>query len=273
MKIPDDLSELLPLLSVSDRMIESASGQPDHLRPDGDTALVQGFNGDLVAFANLAHDVLAPDAAVIEHQFACGRGAKPQFVFLLAHLKTRGIALDQECRDATISGGWIGVGEHQKEAGFRRVGDPQLAAREQKRISVRYCQGGERKGIGTGAGFRERVGRHGVRRQPGQIALFLFLVRPAQDGVVHDGVLNVHDDARRWVHRRQLFYRQHALEKASGLPAKLFRNLYAHQTEFEKLGNYFFAERPLFVHLANVRRDLLAGEAPHRRPEQLFLFA
>ena len=77
-------------------MVERAARQADHLRANGDAALVQRLDGDLVAFAHLAQHVFLRHAAVVQDQFAGGGSAETQLVFLLADLEAGEIALDQE---------------------------------------------------------------------------------------------------------------------------------------------------------------------------------
>ena len=58
--------------------------RPSSLRGDADAAFVEGFDGDLVAFADLAEDIGGGDAAVVEEKLAGGGGADAELVFLLA---------------------------------------------------------------------------------------------------------------------------------------------------------------------------------------------
>ena len=72
LEIGDGLAELLALFGVGDGVIERALGETDHLRADGDAALVERFDGDLVALADFAEDVRGGDAAIVENQLAGG---------------------------------------------------------------------------------------------------------------------------------------------------------------------------------------------------------
>src|SRR5262249_19766595 len=70
LEVRDRFPELLALLRVAERVVERALRQPDHLRADADAPLVQRLDGDLVALADLAEDVRARHAAVVEDQLA-----------------------------------------------------------------------------------------------------------------------------------------------------------------------------------------------------------
>ncbi len=54
LEVADGATELLPLLDVLHRMVQRTLGQAHHLGPDTDSALVEGFDGDLVSLAHLA---------------------------------------------------------------------------------------------------------------------------------------------------------------------------------------------------------------------------
>ena len=171
-----------------------------------------------------------------------------------------------------ISGLGIGVGEQQEEAGFGRVGDPQLAAVEQEVVALVFRARRHGEGVGARPGFRERVGRHRIRRQARQVLRLLLRRGPAQQRVVADGVLHVHDHAGRGIHRREFLHRQNGLEEAAALAAVLLGNLDPHQAHLEELADDVLAEDAGLVHLADVRADLLARELAHRALEQLLVF-
>ncbi len=82
-----------------------------------------------------------------------------------------------------------------------------------------------------GASLRQRERSHHLARQLRQIAPLLVVSAPANDHVVGDGVLDVDDDRRRGIHRRQRLHRQHGLEEAAALAAEFFGNLDAHQSQ------------------------------------------
>ena len=85
-------------------MIERALRQADHLRADADASLVQRFDRDLVALADLAEHVRARHAAVLEQQLAGAARADAELVFLLADAEPGAAALDEERGDAAIAG-------------------------------------------------------------------------------------------------------------------------------------------------------------------------
>jgi hypothetical protein len=97
-------------------------------------------------------------------------------------------------------------------------------------------------------------------------------VGPAQNGVVDDGVLHVHDHAGRRIHRGQFLHRQNALEEAAAAAAVLFGDLDAHQAQLEELADDVLAEDAGFVHFADMRADLLARELAHGGLKELLFF-
>jgi hypothetical protein len=64
--ITDGFSELFPLESVGDRIVECPLGEAQHLRGDPDSPLIQDLDGDLVPLADLADDVFRRDLDVVE---------------------------------------------------------------------------------------------------------------------------------------------------------------------------------------------------------------
>ncbi len=107
----------------------------------------------------------------------------------------------------------------------------------------------------------------------GRYLRFLLRRGPAQQRVVADGVLHVHDDAGRGIHRGKLLHRQHRLEERAALPAVFLGDLDAHQAHLEKLADDVLAEHAGFVHFAHMRPDFLARELAHRGLEKALLLA
>ena len=102
---------MLALPGVADGVIQRAARQADHLRPDGDAALIQRFDSYLVSLAHLAEHIRFRHGAVVQNQLAGGGGAKAELVLFLADLKAREFALDKKRRDAAIACAGIGVGK------------------------------------------------------------------------------------------------------------------------------------------------------------------
>ena len=170
------------------------------------------------------------------------------------------ILLDQERGDALVAGRGIDRGEQHEESSFLAIGDPQLAAVEDVVAALERGPGLQGEGVGSGTGFAEGVGAAGVGGHARQVALLLLLVAPAQQGVVDQRVLHVHDDAGGGVHPRHLLDRQDRLEKLAAAAAILLGNLDAHQAELEELVNQVLVEDALFVHLLDQRPDFLVGK-------------
>ncbi len=272
MKFADRLAELLAFAGISDGVIERAAGQADHLRADGDTAFVEGFDGDLVALPNVTHDVFARYAAVVQNQFAGGRGAQPEFVFFLTYLEAGKFALHQERRHSLVAGLRIGIGEEQEKAGLAGVGDPQLAPIQQEMVAVVVGARGHGKGIGARPGFRQGVGGDGIPGQARQVFGFLFGRGPAQQRVIADGVLDIDNHAGRGVHGGEFFDGQDGLKEGAALAAVFLGDFDSHETHVEELLDDLLAEDAGLVHFAHKGADLLAGELAHRGLEESFVF-
>ena len=121
----------------------------------------------------------------------------PSLVFLFADLKTRRLAFDQKTGDAAIPLIGRGVGEEKKQACFSRVCDPKLAAGDAELVAIanRACR--ERKGVGTSSRLSESANDATVSVASfGKKAALLVVTAPAQQNIICDRVLNIHDDRR-----------------------------------------------------------------------------
>src|SRR5690606_10956829 len=103
LELGDRLAELFALLDVAERVVKGALREADHLRADGDPALVQRFDRDLVSLSDLAEDVLLGDDAVVHDQLGRRGGADPEFVLLLPDAEPGEIPLDEEGRDSAVA--------------------------------------------------------------------------------------------------------------------------------------------------------------------------
>lgn len=91
-------------------------------------------------------------------------------------------------------------------------------------------------------------------------------------GINDERILDVDDDGRCGIHRRQFFNSENCLEESPSRAAVVFRNLDAHQAEVEELPEEIRAKRGLFVHLADMGGDLLAREAAHGVAQEALIF-
>src|SRR5262249_37262134 len=85
-------------------------------------------------------------------------------------------------------------------------------------------------------------------------------VAPAQQGVIHKGILHINDDASGSVDPRHLLYGQNGLEELAPAASVLLGNLDAHQAEMKEVMDQFLVEYALFVHLLDQRTDFLVRE-------------
>src|SRR3989442_6770974 len=121
LELRNRLAELLPVFRVFDGVIERALREPDHLRTDADAPLVQRFDRDLVALADVAEDVEARHAASFEEQLARAARADAELVFLPADGESVEPALDQECLNPAIAAVGIDDGVNDEQGGLLTV--------------------------------------------------------------------------------------------------------------------------------------------------------
>jgi hypothetical protein len=158
LEIADAFPELLPLFRVVQCGFERAARDSDHLRADTDASFVQSFDGDFIAFAEFSEHVLLRHFAIFENQFRGRRGANAELVFLLADSKSFEAFLDDEGRDAAITGFGICVSEQHEDFGFLAVRNPEFAAVDNKMIAGIDRARLHGEGIGTRSRFAQRIG-------------------------------------------------------------------------------------------------------------------
>ena len=99
--------------------------------------------------------------------------------------------------------------------------------------------------------------------------LLLGFGAPAEEGVDGEGVLDVDEDADGGVDGGDLFDGEDGAEEGAADAAVLVGDFDAHEAEVEELGDDGGAHLLGFVHLADERCDLVAGELADRLLEEL----
>ena len=129
----------------------------------------------------------------------------------------------------------------------------------------------QRKGVGAGSGFGESVSSSEFGGELREIVLLLRVVRPAHQSGDDEGVLNIDENAHGWIHCRNLLDSENSFEERAGSPAVLLGNLDAHQAEVEEFAEKFGIELLCFVHFADERSDVGAGEVADGGAEEEFV--
>ena len=130
----------------------------------------------------------------------------------------------------------------------------------------------QREGIGAGTGFAQCVGAHGVAAHAGEIALLLLFRGPAQEGVIHQRILHVHDNSGGGIDAGKFFHREDRLEKGAASAAVLFGNFNAHQAQLKELLDNLVLEDTLLVHFLDVGPDAFVRELVDRVAKEYFVF-
>ena len=182
------------------------------------------------------------------------------------------VLLDDERGDAFVSGGRIDRGQQDEHSRFLAVGDPQLLAVEDILVALQLRAGLQREGVGPRTGFAQRVGAHGVAAHARQVALLLLFGAPAQQSVVDQRVLHVHDNPGGRIDARKFLHREDGLEEGAAAAAVLLGDFDAHQTQLKELFNELGLEDTLLVHLLDVGPDALVGELADGVAEKYFVF-
>ena len=247
---------------------ERSLRQPDHLCADADATLVQCFDRDFIAPADLAQHVVCRNPAVFEQQLTGAARPDSKLVFLLADVQALELPLHDESRDAFVASFGTHGREHDEHVGFIGVRNPQLAAAQPVLVSVFDCAGREGEGVTPGTGFRQRVCAHGVCRESRQIATLEIIASEAHERIDHERVLDVHQHANGWIDPREHLDRQHGVKEARpGAPIGL-GDFDTHDPEVEQLADELARHVGLLVHVADERTNVALGELLHAVPEQ-----
>src|SRR6185437_10945662 len=103
-----------------------------------------------------------------------------ELVLLLAHRKAGELALHDEAGDALVALGRVHRREHDEQARFGAVRDPELAPGELPAVAGALGPGGERERVAPAAGLRQGERAEQLGGEPGEIAALLLVVPPAQ---------------------------------------------------------------------------------------------
>ena len=122
----DGFAERLALLGVLDGVRQAVARAAHAGRAQLEASDVQNVEGDVVALAGFAQQVLHRHLAIGQNQRAGGRSANAELVLFLADRKARRVALDQEGGELLA----IDLGEDGEQVGEAAVGDPHLLAVE-----------------------------------------------------------------------------------------------------------------------------------------------
>ena len=123
-EVGDGLAESLALLGVGDGMLQRGARAADAARAQLEAADVENVEGDDVAFADVAENVLHRHLAVVQDERRSGRAANAHLLFFVADGEAGEILLDQE-RGELLA---VNFGEDGEQVGEVGVGDPHLLA-------------------------------------------------------------------------------------------------------------------------------------------------
>src|ERR1035437_10746713 len=147
----DGLSELLPLLHISESRAQRALRLAEHLRADPDAPVVERLDGDLVSLTHGAKHVLCGHFDAVEDQLRRARRANTELVLPLAHFEARKLPLDDERRDPLVALVRIDVREDDEHPRLRAIRDEELASGEDPLAVALLGARREAEGVRTGA--------------------------------------------------------------------------------------------------------------------------
>ena len=181
-------------------------------------------------------------------------------------------ALDEEAGDALVPLRGVDGGHDDEQLGLGGVGDPQLPPGEGVVVSLVLRPAGQGEGVGSRVRLAQGVGAHPLRGQLRVVPRLLLVVPPAQERVVDEGVLDVHQHRQRGVHAGELLDGEDRHEERRRRAPVLLGDLDPHQPELEARVDEVAGKRLVLVHLVDDRSDLRLGEVADEMTEAaLFL--
>ncbi len=183
--VEDGGAEALALLGVSQRRFKRAARHAHALRGDADAPAFERAQGDLVALAFAADQVLGRDAAVVEIDLRGVAGMLAQLVFQPRHHITGRAGGHDEGARAFFAGAFVGHGDDDRRMSIFAAGDELLDAVEHVLIALLHRRGAQRRGTAArcGSGQAEDA-QHLALRERREPLLFLLRIAVAhEDGI------------------------------------------------------------------------------------------
>ena len=199
-------AELLALKGVADAALKRTLRETDHLGANTDTALVEDLNGNLVALAFLANEVLDRHLDLVKVDSAGATGADTELALLLGNLDAHVLGHGKG-RDTLVALRGITLGEHNEELSLSRVGDPHLAAVDDVVLAiVRLLDVGlHGEGIRARRGLRKAERAQHAFREAGHVALTEVVVGVLAEHSVYKRVVHVTQHRNRGVDLGELY--------------------------------------------------------------------
>lgn len=205
LELGDRLLELRALKRVRDHLVKHALRETDHLSADTDAALVENLNGDLVALALLADEVLGRHLDLVKVDGARARGADTELTLLLANLDAH-VFSHSKGRDTLVALRRVALGKDNEEVSLTTVGDPHLRAVDDVVLAVvsLLYRRLHRKRIRARRRLRQTERAEHVRREVRHILVLELLVRVLAQHRVDERVMHVTQHRHRRVNAGKL---------------------------------------------------------------------
>jgi len=234
--------------------------QAGHLSSNTNTALVQDLNGILVTLALLTKKVALGNDDVVKVQHASAAGPDTELVLLLGDRETGSVPLNYECGDTPVPLAGVKVGEDEVKTRLLSVGDPHFGAVESVAVGNLLSLGLQSKRVRAGRRLGQTEGADGAGAQLGQPGAVGLGIAVFHDGGVDQGIVDINHDTDTRVDASQLLDRDNGRGEVHAGSAELLGNLDAHDTLLEELLHHGWVHGLGFVHIADLRADLLLGE-------------
>ena len=264
LELTNALAELLAVVDVGDDVVHHRLHDAQRAAGQHRALVVQAAHQHLGAAIDLAEHVLGGHFHVLEHQLARVAAAHAQLVELLRNREALHALLDQEGRHAARAQFGFGLGVHHQGIGVRAIGDPHLAAVEQKVAAL--VLGAQLHADHV----RARTGlAHGQRAdvlaadQLGQVLGLLRLIAVAVDLVDAQVGVRAVGQAHRGAGARDFLHRHHVRQVAHVGATVFLAHGDAEHAQLTELAPQVHGELVAAVDLGSARGNLCLGKVAH----------
>src|ERR1700683_4643732 len=185
------MAESLALLRVGKRRLESALCNSRCLRSNADAAAVKRGKRNFVTFTFVPDTIGDRAFAIGERKLRASRGVNAQLLLFLAHRKAARSLLHHQRSNSLFAFLGLRVDVHERGIGGPTIGDPRLGPLDDVSIAFARRFRRERRRVGSGLRFGERVASDFFPARIGnEEFLLLFIGAKTVDRIAVERVLN-----------------------------------------------------------------------------------
>ena len=261
LEIGDGLAELLAVLRIGDRLVETALRPAQRTGADIEPTAVQPHHRDAEALALAADQILRRHAHPVEIDLR-GRLRMPaQLLLIGAEADARHVLLDHEAGNALRP---VHAGAHHADINLvlAAARDELLCAGDDIMVAVLHRLGLQRGGVGAGARLGQAIGADPLHRHHRRKILLLHRLRAEAVDHPRRHVVDRDEGAGRGAAIGHGLHDQSRLQPPQPDAARFLGHIDRAEAQLRGRADRVAREDMLLVPLGRVRRDRIGGELP-----------